>query len=102
MSVSLSSQIDRSLAYLSGRAAVDSIVIGTGGIMVAIERDASFPPGFATRLVDLGDVANRVRSLPQAYFDYRTLGPTDAFASYALPLLGPDPFPPYARFDPAI
>jgi hypothetical protein len=30
------------------------------------------------------------------------LGPTDAFASYALPLLGPDPFPPYARFDPAI
>jgi hypothetical protein len=47
-------------------------------------------------------VANRVRSLPQAYFDDRKLAPTEAFAAYALPLLGPDPFPPYARLDPAI
>lgn len=102
MSISLASPIDRSLAYLSGRAAVDDITQGRAGVMTAVERDASFPPGFTLRSVDLGDVANRVRSLPQAYFDNRKLAPTEAFAAYALPLLGPDPFPPYARLDPAI
>lgn len=101
MSISLVSPIDQSLAYLSGRAAVHSIVQGQGGVMAALERDASLHPGFTTRYVDLAEVANRVRSLPQAYFDNRKLAPTDAFAAYALPLLGPDPFPPYARLDPA-
>jgi 6-phosphofructokinase len=101
MSMSLVSPIDLSLAYLSGRAAVESIVHERGGVMAAIERDASFPPGFTTRYVDLGEVANRVRPLPQAYFDNRKLAPTDAFAAYALPLLGSDPFPPYVRLDPA-
>jgi 6-phosphofructokinase 1 len=99
MSMSLVSPIDLSLAYLSGRAAVDGIIQARGGVMAAIERDASFPPGFTTRYVDLAGVANRVRSLPQAYFDHRKLAPTDAFAAHALPLLGPDPFPPYARLD---
>jgi hypothetical protein len=101
MSMSLVSPIDLSLAYLSGRAAVESIVHERGGVMAAIERDASFPPGFTTSYVDLGEVANRVRPLPQAYFDNRKLAPTDAFAAYALPLLGSDPFPPYVRLDPA-
>jgi 6-phosphofructokinase 1 len=102
MSISLVSPIDRSMAYLSGRAAVEQVVQGNGGVMAAIERDASFPPGFTTGSVDLGEVANRVRSLPQAYFDDRKLAPTEAFAAYALPLLGPDPFPAYERLDPAI
>jgi len=102
MSMSLVSPIDLSLAYLSGRAAVESVAQERGGVMAAIERDAAFPPGFTTRYVDLDEVANRVRSLPQAYFDDRKLAPTEAFAAYALPLLGPDPFPPYARLDPAI
>ena len=101
MSISLASSIDLSLAYLSGRAAVDCIADGQGGVMAAVERDASFPPGFSIGYVDLGEVANRVRSLPQAYFDGRKLAPTEAFASYALPLLGPEPFPPYVRLDPA-
>ncbi len=102
MSLSLASPIDLSLAYLSGRAAVERVMHGEGGVMAAVERIDAFPPGFTTRYVDLGEVANRVRSLPQAYFDDRKLAPTDAFAAYALPLLGSDPFPPYARLDPAI
>jgi hypothetical protein len=70
--------------------------------MAGIERALGEHPGFTTRYVDLIEVANRVRALPQAYFDARTHGPTDAFMAYALPLLGPDPFPPYERLDPAI
>ncbi len=101
MSISLASPTDQRLAYESGRAAVAAIARGQGGVMAAIERDAAFPPAFTTRYVDLGEVANRVRSLPQAYFDDRKLAPTNAFAAYALPLLGPDPFPAYARLDPA-
>ena len=33
--------------------------------------------------------------------DDRKLAPTEDFAAYALPLLGPDPFSPYQRLDPA-
>ncbi len=101
MSMALASPIDLSLAYLSGRSAVESVNHGQGGVMAAVERVDAFPPGFTTRYVDLGEVANRVRSLPQAYFDDRKLAPTEDFAAYALPLLGPDPFSPYQRLDPA-
>lgn len=101
MSISLASPIDQSLAYLSGRTATHAIAQRQGGVMVGIERSVDSPAGFTTRYVDLAEVANRVRPLPQAYFDHRKLAPTDAFAAYALPLLGPDPFPPYARLDPA-
>ena len=100
-SVSLASPIDRSLAYLSGRAAADAAARGEGGIMVAIDRSADFPPGFSTRAVELTEVANRVRALPRAYFEDGKHMPAGAFAAYALPLLGPDPFPPYDRLVPA-
>ncbi len=102
MSMSLVSPVDLSLADLSGRAAVAAVIQGLGGMMAAIERNPSVPAGFTNRYVNLVDVANRVRSLPQAYFDNRKLAPTAAFAEYALPLLGPDPLLPYARLDPAI
>lgn len=102
MSISLISPIDSSLAYLSGRSAVQAVAEGNGGVMAGIDRSLDNPAGFSTRYVDLSEVANRVRPLPQAYFDERKLAPTEAFAAYALPLLGPDPFPPYARLDPAI
>jgi 6-phosphofructokinase 1 len=102
MSISLASPIDQSLAYLSGRAAADAVAREHGGVMIGIERTTGEHPGFTTRYVDLSEVANRVRPLPQAYFDTRTHGPTDDFMAYALPLLGPDPFPPYERLDPAI
>lgn len=102
MSISLASPIDQSLAYLCGRAAADALAHGHGGIMIGIERDTDRHPGFTTRYVDLGEVANRVRPLPRAYFDPRKHAPTDAFAAYALPLLGPEPFPPYERLDLAL
>jgi 6-phosphofructokinase 1 len=102
MSVSLVSPIDQSLGYLTGRAAADAVAQGHGGVMIGIERDAGLHPGFTTRYVDLAEVANRVRPLPRAYFDARKHVPTEDFTSYALPLLGPDPFPPYERLAPAI
>lgn len=100
-SISLASPIDLSLAYLSGRAAADTLAHGQSGVMIGIERSADFPPGFTTRPVDLASVANRVRSLPRAYFDPGKQMPTGAFAVYALPLLGFDSFPRYERLAPA-
>lgn len=100
-SMALASTIDQSVAYLSGRAAVEGMIHGLSGVMAGVERDSASPTGFTMRHVDLHEVANRVRSLPQAYFDQRRLAPTNAFADYALPLLGADPFPPYARLAPA-
>ncbi len=100
-SMSLASPIDLSLAYLGGRSATDAIAHGHSGVMMGIERSADFPPGFTMRHVELATVANRVRHLPRAYFDAGTQMPASAFAEYALPLLGLDPFPRYERLDPA-
>lgn len=99
MSVPLSSQVDRDSAFASGCAAVRAISTGLGGVMAAIERDASDAARLELGYVELSEVANRVRSLPQAYFNDRKFAATEAFAAYALPLLGPDPFTPYARLD---
>jgi hypothetical protein len=48
-------------------------------------------------LVPVERVANRVRVLDDAFIDDDGISVTRAFFDYALPLLGPDPFPPYAR-----
>lgn len=50
-------------------------VRGQGGVMAGIERDFSFPPGFANRYVELSEVANRVRALPRACFNPRAPHP---------------------------
>ncbi len=42
-------------------------------------------------------VANRVRLLDEAFIGADGHSATGAFHDYALPLLGPDPFPPYGR-----
>lgn len=100
MMTSFASDIDRSAAYASGRYAVELAASGRGGVMAAIAPFAD-QARIEVEAVDLGGVANRVRALPTAYYDDRKLVASAAFANYALPLLGADPFPPYLRLDPA-
>jgi len=47
--------------------------------------------------VPIGKIANEVRRLPESFIGTDGRSITDAFRDYALPLLGADPFPTYAR-----
>lgn len=101
MSASLVSPVDRDAAYALGCRAVWALATGMTGQMAAIQRTAAAPYAWRVNWVPLDRVANRVRSLPKAYYDDRKLAPTEAFSAYALPLLGSDSFPSYERLDPA-
>jgi ATP-dependent phosphofructokinase / diphosphate-dependent phosphofructokinase len=91
------SPVDLAEAREAGREAVRLAVEGHSGRMVAIDRISNEP--YQTRMssVDLDCVANRQRLLPRGYLDEEGTFITDAFREYALPLLGPDPFPDFVR-----
>ena len=97
MSISLASPVDLAEAYALGRAAIEVIAAGGSDVMTALRRTSDVPYRCEVTAVPLAAVANRVRSLPDAFIRPDGHGVTDAFRAYALPLLGPDPFPPYGR-----
>jgi 6-phosphofructokinase 1 len=67
--------------------------------MVTIERTSDEPYAVTCGVTPLGGIANIVRSLPDDFIAPHGRGVTDAFRRYALPLLGPDPFPPFGRLE---
>jgi 6-phosphofructokinase 1 len=96
MSGSLASPVDLAEAYEAGATAVRFVIEGRSGSMVGFRR----APGTAYRCemtdVDLVEVANRQRVLPEAYLGTDPFGVSSAFSDYALPFIGP-PLLPYAR-----
>ena len=97
MSMSLASRVDLEEAYALGRSAAERVAHGESDIMTSLVREADDPYVWSVGTAPLADVANQVRTVPDEFIgdDERSL--TDAFRSYALPLLGRDPFPAYTR-----
>ncbi len=97
MSISLSSRVDLEEAYALGRSAAERVAHGESDIMTSLVREADDPYVWSVGTAPLSDVANQVRTVPDDFIgdDGRSL--TDAFRTYAMPLLGRDPFPPYTR-----
>lgn len=93
----IASEVDREEAREVGRAAVRLAVDGSSDLMVTIERVSSDPYSFTTGSVSIDLVANRQRLLPPEFLDAAGTGVTQAFRDYAMPLLGPDPFPDVAK-----
>ena len=93
------SSTDLTEAREAGRSAVKLALSGASGRMVTIDRTSNEP--YSTRMssVDIGLIANKQRLLPREYLDAPGTGNTDAFRQYALPLLGPEPFPEFARLE---
>ena len=99
------SKTDVEEAYMVGKAAVETAVKGISGKMVTLERKAGRTYECTTGLVDLEDVANGEKVVPDEYISEDSFGVTDAFAAYARPLvmgearieIGPDGLPVYAR-----
>lgn len=97
MSISLASPVDLDEADRLGAAAVERIVAGESGFTTVLTRTSDAPYRCEVDTVPIERIANRLRHLDDALIREDGLGVTDAFRTYALPLLGLDPFPPYAR-----
>lgn len=97
MSSRFASPVDLAEAEEVGRAAVRLALSGATDRMVNIVRCADHPYGSTTSHVPLAVVANRQKLLPDAFITPDHRGITEAFRRYAMPLLGPDPFPRYVR-----
>jgi 6-phosphofructokinase len=87
-------------AEACGRAAVRRAVSGESDVMVTMARVSDEPYAVTYGTTPLAGIANIVRHLPDAFIRPDGRGVTDAFRRYALPLLGPDPFPPFGRLAP--
>ncbi len=86
-------------AEACGREAVRRAIAGESDRMVTIERVADEPYTVRYGVTPLAGIANIVRNLPDEFIAPHGRGVTDAFRRYALPLLGPDPFPPFGQLE---
>jgi len=99
------SATDAAEAYMVGQAAVQAAINGAGGKMVTLERAAGKKYKCTTGLVELEKVANGEKPVPPECIDTSGTGVTEAFRSYAGPLIrgqadveiGDDGLPVYAR-----
>jgi 6-phosphofructokinase 1 len=98
MSIALATGVDLDTAWHLGSAAVERIVAGESGFMTALRRTGDAPYAYEIVAVPLEKIANRVRHLDDAFIGTDGHSITGEFRAYMAPLLGPDPFPPYARF----
>ncbi len=94
--VSCISSIDASEAQMVGTKAVQYAVEGATEVMIAIKRDEiASTYRSSTHLTPVEDVADKIKYLPETYFDENRLLPTQDFKAYALPLIG-SPLPKFA------
>ena len=96
MATAYVSSVDRAEAELVGETAVREVLEGGSGVMVTLEREPG--PGYrvSTGTVGLDVVANQQRRLPDDFVNPDGNGLTEAFETYARPLLG-EPLPLFQR-----
>jgi 6-phosphofructokinase 1 len=87
------SPIDLEEAYRVGRHAVKEAVGGRIEGMVTLLRDPGLQYHCSVGIASLDGIANREKKLPPGFMNEAGNDPTEAFLSYARPLLG-DPWPP--------
>ncbi len=103
MSIALASPVDLDEAYRLGRAAAERAAEGDSDVMMTLNRSQDGPYHCDVGTAPLAEIANQIRPFPDAFIAGTPRALSAAFRTYALPLLGPDPFPAYARLaaDPA-
>jgi ATP-dependent phosphofructokinase / diphosphate-dependent phosphofructokinase len=99
MSISLASSVDLDEAYRVGWRAAELAGQGQGEVMVTLVRESNSPYHSSLGSVPLEQIAAKVRNLPDEFIARDTRSTTPAFRNYALPLLGPKPFPVYGRLE---
>jgi 6-phosphofructokinase 1 len=89
---------DRDEAYLVGKMGTKALLDGESDKMITLVRHNEPAYHCTTGLVELAQVANVQRLLPDEYLDESKTMVTQAFYSYALPLIG-DPIADHARLE---
>ncbi len=92
------SPVDLAEAYLVGRRAVRYAVMGKSGFMVTLERAGTRDYRAQTGIVELAQVANRVRTLPREFINEAGNFISPQFQEYAAPLVGGG-MPTYVRLE---
>ncbi len=92
------SSTDRDEAYLVGQAGTQALLRGETDKMVTLVRQNEQGYACTTGLVELANVANVQRLLPDHYLDENKTMVTQAFFDYALPLIG-EPLPHHAKLE---
>lgn len=87
-SIALNSSVDVDEATLVGRVAVESVLEGFSGKMVALKRLATPEYAVETVLVDIKDVMLIEKTMPSDYINEDKNGVTQAFIDWCRPLLG--------------
>jgi ATP-dependent phosphofructokinase / diphosphate-dependent phosphofructokinase len=96
MCMALASTVDLDEAYAAGAQAVVYAIEGRSGCMVGFIRADDPAYRCSMQPVPLEAVANKHRTLPDAYLQAGPFSIDPSFAAYARPLIGP-PLLPYAR-----
>jgi len=81
-------QVDIDEAYACGRRAVELAEGGTSGVMVTIQRESDEPYTTGFGEIPLAEVANAERPMPDEYISDCGMDVTEAFLTYARPLVG--------------
>ncbi len=89
---------DRDEAYQVGKMGTKALLDGESDKMITIVRHNEPAYHCTTGLVELAQIANAQRLLPDEYLDESKTMVTQAFYDYALPLIG-DPIPDHARLE---
>jgi 6-phosphofructokinase 1 len=91
------SAVDRDEAYKVGYMGVKALLAGESDKMVTLVRQKEGGYHCETGLVELAEVANVQRLLPEEYLDESKTMVNQAFKEYALPLIGEEQLPRHAQ-----
>lgn len=86
----IASKTDIDEAYLAGQTAVKAAAEGKTDLMVAFEREPGKEYKCGVKLINLTEVANREKKIPDAWIKPDGAGLTQEYIDYALPLIQGD------------
>lgn len=97
----MASRVDVTEAYQVGKAAIEAVLAGETGKMVALHRLCETPCVCTTKLLDIGEVANKEKLVPQTWIDAENGTVTQDFINYTLGLIQAELTPMYVNGLPA-
>lgn len=87
-SIALQSEVDLEEAIMVGKEAVDALLDGFSGKMVAIERVSDEPYRSSVFYVDIEKVMLHEKAMPQDFYNPDRFDVTEKFLKYCRPLIG--------------
>ena len=91
----ISSKTDLDQAYAVGKEAVKFALSGENAVMPIIKRTSSSPYSWEIDKVELSQVANVEKKLPQKFISKDGFGVTEACKNHLRPLIQGEAYPPY-------